>query len=438
HFKLHARAMNDKRYDPPPGRDVIGAARPRVSMPRILGYVYCTSLPVLLGAAFAANFVAMCPLHASPRSTDFIAGFVAWDGRSYADIASEGYSYSPTRMSNVAFFPLFPALGAAAAKLTGAATPLALLMVSHAALVGAFALLAVYAQARRPDAPPTATGYALLAFGLFPTTFYFRMAYSEPLFLLLALAAMLGMQRRWPAIRVALLIGLATAARPVGVALLAPFTIYLLSPPAVAAAAPPARSGLPLAVRVLAAAPLLLLACWGLAAYMAYQWRAFGEPLAFAKTQAHWGHSIAHHSWSQMAWRLLTLAPLRAVYDRADPCYWRLHPPQQAWMFNLMFANPFYFVFAIASVALGAARRWLNAREVALAAMLLAIPYVTQSDRMCMASQARFAAVVFPMYLVLGRLLESIPPPLVGAICGVSGLMLGLYSALFVSWYWCY
>ena len=171
---------------------------------------------------------------------------------------------------------------------------------------------------------------------------------------------------------------------------------------------------------------------------MAFQWRTFGDPLAFAKTQVHWGHSAAHISPWQKASRLFTLAPFRAVYDPASPCHWAQHAPHDDAVFNLMFANPLYFAFAAASIALGAWRRWLNAEEIALAVVLLAIPYLTQADRMGMASQARFASVVFPMYLVVANLLARLPPPALGVLCGVSGLLMGLYSALFVSWYWFY
>ena len=69
--------------------------------------------------------------------------------------------------------------------------------------------------------------YVLLALTLFPTAYFFRMAYSESVFLLVTLAAMLSIELGGPLLVTSLIIGTATAARPVGVALLAPFALHL-------------------------------------------------------------------------------------------------------------------------------------------------------------------------------------------------------------------
>jgi len=46
-----------------------------------------------------------------------------------------------------------------------------------------------------------------LALGLFPTTFFFRAAYSEALFLLLIVLVLYGLERAWPYLLIALIIG---------------------------------------------------------------------------------------------------------------------------------------------------------------------------------------------------------------------------------------
>jgi hypothetical protein len=89
-------------------------------------------------------------------------------------------------------------------------------------------------------------------------------------------------------------------------------------------------------------------------------------------------------------------------------------------------------------VVIGARRRWLNARELLLSAGLLLMAYGLQASRACMSSHARYASVVFPVYIVLGQLLHRAPAPLAAALLAISGLMLGIYSAMFVSWYWFY
>jgi hypothetical protein len=79
----------------------------------------------------------------------------------------------------------------------------------------------------------------------------------------------------------------------------------------------------------------------------------------------------------------------------------------------------------------GARKRWLSSCEVALAAALLFIPYVTRSYEMCMVSGARFAAVVVPTYLVLGPLLARLPRGIAVLVLVASGALLAIYSGKF-------
>jgi len=169
---------------------------------------------------------------------------------------------------------------------------------------------------------------------------------------------------------------------------------------------------------------------------MLFQWVAFDEPLAFVKTQAHWaGGSMG---FREQLIGAATLEPIRSVYDPSSRCYWGDVPPEGNLLFNLKAANPMYFLVAVALVGLGAYKRWLNGRELLLAAGLLLIPYCLQGARTGMVGHARYAAVVFPAYIVLGHLLHRAPPALAGALLAVSGLCLAIYSMMFVSWYWFY
>lgn len=384
-------------------------------------YYVLTSFVVLLGAIYGNQFVKFCDEHPSARRGDLARSLAAWDGEWYEKIASKGYSYNPDQQSPVAFYPGYPLLAAAISRFTDTRT--ALLIVSNSCLVAALVLLDRYLSA----APSELRQSVVLTAAIFPTTFYFRMAYSESLFLLLCTAAMLGMLRKWPALLIAIVIGAACGTRPLGVALLLPFLIHLW---------PEKRDGAASLRFSLLAAALLPIACWGLFAYGFYQWFKFGDSTAFLKTQQHWGQSegdpFSH------ALRLLTLAPLRSVYESRSPGYWALRPPRDAAIFNMMFANPIYFAGSVAAVVLGAWKRWLNAKEVALAAGLLLIPYVTQADRMYMASMARFASVAFPVYITIGQILVRLPGPIVGILASLSATMLAIYTALFLNWYWYY
>jgi len=421
-------------------------------------FYYMTSLIVIVAAVFAMDFVPLCRAHSGSQTrVDLVSSFATWDGEWYVRIASAGYSYDLERMSSVAFFPLYPWLAGALVHTTGMRPEWALLLVSHGALIAVFALSAAYVHRRFPKTGEDLTPWTLLALGLFPTTFYFRMAYTESIFLLVTVIALYGMERGWRPLVIALVIGLATAARTVGVALVPVFALYLWQRMAGAqlasSGAPIEETGGPSITKsgtgtdrpdrsqshfswLWQCAVWLPVCCWGLLGYMAFQWVAFGEPLAFVKTQVHWNERSLKFADQMIG--AFTLEPIRAVYDPSSPCYWGRVPPQDNLLFNLKAANPVYFLAAVALVGVGAWKRWLNARELLLSAGLLLIPYCLQASRAGMSSHARYAAVVFPMYLVLGHLLHRTPPPLAAALLAVSGLFLAIYSAMFVSWYWYY
>jgi hypothetical protein len=432
------------------------------------GFYYLTSLIVVVAAVFAVDFVPLCSEHwGSKTRVDLLSALAAWDGVWYGRIASEGYSYDPDQSSGVAFYPLYPMLAGALVLATGMRTEWALLLVSHGALLATFCLLAAYVRQRAPAAEDDLPGWTLLAFGLFPTTFFFRMAYTESLFVMLVLVVLLGMERGWRPVWIGVVIGLTTACRSVGVALVPVFALYLWQrmksdrddrelgswkmgqAPGIQASEPvpisgpspvPRPNGLwGLPVRRWLAwlahvGVLLPVCCWGLLAYISFLWFVFGEPLAFVKTQAHWNERVV--TLGDRIGGLLTLEPLRAVYDPASACYWGRIPPRGNPLFNLKAANPVYFLATVCLVGLGVWKRWLNAREVVLAVGLLGIAYWFQASRACMTSQARYASVVFPVYLVLGQLLHRAPAPLAAALLAISALLLGTYAMMFVSWYW--
>ncbi len=103
-------------------------------------------------------------------------------------------------------------------------------------------------------------------------------------------------------------------------------------------------------------------------------------------------------------------------------------------MLSLWFANPIYFVFGAVMIAVGVRKRWLNADEWLLAALLLLIPYLTQSYKGYMASMGRFTAAAFPIYIVMARIALALPPGVVVALFALCGFLLGAYAALFATW----
>ena len=357
-----------------------------------------------------------------PAAADFVGSFAAWDGYWYKQIAEVGYSYDPATQSSVAFFPGYPLLGRAIKKATGVRTEWALLAVSHFFLALSFGLLAAYVQQREAEVGTKLARHVLLAFGLFPVTCFFRMAYSESLFFFIILLALYGMQRKWPLLLLALVIGAATAVRTVGVALFVPFLVHLW------------RCSVSRKQFLLQATLLLPVATWGLATYMIFQYWEFQDCLAFVKTQTHWRHRPVVSS-SEKLESLLCLEPIWEVFSPSSPLYWRQLDHTTPILFSLTLANPLFFLLAAGLTWLGARNRWLTLEEILLAAFLLLIPYAGRGYEWGMDSAGRFSAVVFPIYMVLGRLLQRIPTLGLATCLLVSSFYLGLYSALFTTWH---
>ena len=173
------------------------------------------------------------------------------------------------------------------------------------------------------------------------------------------------------------------------------------------------------------ATPTILIGCWGLLAYAAFLYVQFGEPLSFAQTQVHWGKPAP--SLGAKIFSLMSYEPIWRIF---------LHGPTAGWsVFNWERVNPVYFVTSIVLVVFGVRRSWLNAYETWLALALFLIPYLTRAYEMNMASSARFSAVVFPVYLVIGEILARLPLVAATALLGIGAFFLGAFSALFVGGY---
>ena len=167
---------------------------------------------------------------------------------------------------------------------------------------------------------------------------------------------------------------------------------------------------------------------------MFYQWWAFGEPLAFAKTQQFWSRRPAE-PFGERVLALLAWEPVWSVYIPGMPGYWG-DIDRGVWMpFSYQLANANLFLLAIALVGAGAAKKWLTVREVLLTAGLLGIPYAMSGFRFCMGSQGRFVSVVFPIYLVLGHILCRLPVAASVAVLTLSAAYLALFSAMLAGGY---
>jgi len=348
--------------------------------------------------------------------------YANWDGQWYKKIAAQGYDYDPGSPSSVAFFPAYPLLGGGLARIAGIRPEVALLVVSNLFLICLLCLTAKYVSRRFPGPPRRLADRVLLAMALVPTSFFFRMAYSESLFLTLTVLVLYAIHRGWPLPIIAVIVGLATAARPVGVGLIPALILHIWHK------SPGARV---FAVRTTCLVPV---ACWGIAAYMAYLYAEFGDPLAFARTQSNW-RLRPPTTLGQRMLALVILEPIWSLYDPSGPAYWGKLAGASDPLFSLRAADPIYFLGAVTLVAVGAAKRWLSGCEVVTAASLLLIPYTTIGYDQYMQSMGRYSSAAFPVYIVLGHLLCRAPEPVVACLAGLSGFLLGAYTALFASWH---
>ncbi len=382
-------------------------------------YYYATGLIVLLAYIVGNDFFIDSPVRGHTFYKDRLS-FSNWDGQWYRQIADEGYSYTSSAHSNVAFFPAFPLLGSLVRRATGMNSGLALLAVSNAALLVCFTILYKYAnEVYAGDA--RAAQFALAAFGLFPTTFFFRMAYSESVFFLVLLLFLYGARRRWPLWGLAALTGLATACRPVGVALVPALFCVAWQ-----------RSGR-LAPFLKTAAWLAPTSIWGLAAYMLHLSVRFGDPFVFVRTQQNWRERIPLSLGSKL-YALATLEPVTALFNPDLRSYWATFEPGHFPLLSLHVADPFLFLAAVALVVLGYRRGWINGIEALVSMLVILIPYYTIGYETCMRSMGRYCSAAAPLYVVLGRLAWRVPGPMLSCLAAISGFMLGVYTAMFAGW----
>jgi hypothetical protein len=250
----------------------------------------------------------------------------AWfqgDSGWYYTIASQGYSYTPGQQSSIAFFPVYPLLVRGLGWLLGGDFSTAAGLLTLVCGAGVVMLFADWVRSR--VAPRTAVvAVALLL--VYPYSFFlYGSGYSDASYLLSVLGAFALLERRHYVLA-ATVGALATAGRPVGVAVAAGLVVRALEllaqdraarregvlvggPGPVGTGLPelrPDRSG-PVPFRELVRAvrlvrwrqTALLMSGAGLVAWMIYLGVRFGDPVAFATVQGSpgWDQSGGPRTW---------------------------------------------------------------------------------------------------------------------------------------------
>lgn len=380
----------------------------------------------------------------------WLIGDAAW----YQSIATGGYFYHPGQQSSIAFFPTYPMAVRGVGWLLGGDFRLAGWLVSLLAGAAAVAAFTVWVWPRLPRAAARTAVAVLL---LYPYSFFLYGAlYSDSVFLLLAIAAFLLVESRhyWTA---GLIGALATAGRPVGVAVAAGLVLRTLEQlaervgregatrvvtrnPATNLATDPGpdRESAPATDPVRRTDPTapgsgrrwpahpgwwdliravrsvrwrevgVLVSGLGLATWMVYLWTTYDDPLAFATVQAApgWNQGGGPRTWLK--------------FDYVGTLLWR--SPDLALRLT---AQALMVLLAI--LLLRRVWRLFGWGYLAYAVVVLAIPLIGTKDFM---GTGRYVLAAFPVIAAAGHVLSTTRHrwirPIVLSLFG-AGLLLATY-----------
>lgn len=277
-------------------RRTTAVARPPLALVMLAFSGLTVGLSLLVGLV-SADLERGEPMLGGPGWLD---GWYQMDSGWYHAIATVGYSYVPGQQSSIAFFPTYPM----AVRLLGAAIGDEQLAGSLLSVGCGAAFVALFARWAWSRLHREAALLAVALLLLYPYALYLYGAmYGESVFMLTALGAFLLLERRqyWLA---GLVGALATAGRPVGVAVAVGLVVGTLEQLARDRRTSTDRTGLEKAGKadgpgrptlrdLLGAVPAVrwrqagvLLSAAGLVGWCWYLWVTFGDPLAWISVQA--------------------------------------------------------------------------------------------------------------------------------------------------------
>jgi len=386
-------------------------------------------LLVVLTAVVAVVAPSAAPRHGMPylEGPTWLDGWFQFDSGWYYAIAQNGYSYVPGQQSSIAFFPTYPMVVRAVGLVVGD-VQVAGTIVTVLAGAGAAALFALWASQRLSR---TATRASVLLLLLYPYAFFLvATMYADAMFLLTVIGAFVLLERGHPW-SAGLLGALATAGRPVGIAVAVGLVVRVLEIRAegrgalapTSATTPPSGSGVRVGGRDLITSVRtlrlrdagVLLSVLGFVGWCTYLYLSFGDPLAFVTAEASpgWDQGSGPRTWFKIAY----LGQLfRGPWD-------------------LKIALTVQALFCLAAVLL-LRRVWrrFGWGYLAFCAVVLAIPLLGTKDFM---GTGRYLIAAFPVVAAAGDALASSRHvrwlrPLVLSVFAV-GLLLG--TALYARGY---
>jgi hypothetical protein len=326
--------------------------------------------------------------------------FTAWDSGWYFAIAKHGYTYAADGQTSVAFFPLYPMAMRILAWPFGAsdrALWLAGILISWSSLFVSLVILHRFTMRLFGDREVARR--AVLYLAVFPFSFFFSRVYTESLFLLTSMAAvMAAYDKRWWA--AGMLGALAALTRPNGVLVAVPLLCLVWMDRA---------DRRHLIRRILAVS----LVPGGLGLYCLFLFWLTGNPLAWLDAQRHWLYSLGHAPWEQ----LLKLVNSLVKYGPYHFFFTSRLAPYQ------------FFHGTVALILLAftpAVFRYAGAPLGMYVLVSLLVP-LTGSD---LQGIGRYASVLFPVFMVAGRLAGKLHEPLLITCVVFRTLFGGLFVLL--------
>lgn len=152
---------------------------------------------ILFVKAFLFGFAFVAFKSLSNKPCDWLEIWKRWDAIRYLGIAEHGYTTIGDEKWSLVFYPLYPWLVRTGAFLFGNYHVTAILISAIASVVAG---LLLHELARR-DFGDEVARYAVWFLLIFPTSYFLHIAYTESLFLALALGCLLAARTdRWPVV----------------------------------------------------------------------------------------------------------------------------------------------------------------------------------------------------------------------------------------------
>jgi Gpi18-like mannosyltransferase len=368
--------------------------------------VYGAVLAVLLVVSWrvTASYTEAVPPSAHFAGSWFWDGWVRYDAGWYSMIAGEGYTYVPGQQSTVAFFPAYPLLMRGLGNVIDNTT-LAGVAVTIAS--GAGAVVAFHRWCR-DRLSPSAALTAVVCLMVYPYAYYlYGAVYGDALFLLCALLAFLAFERD-QMVLAGVAGAVATGTRLVGLAVVVGLVVGVLERRRVIVRGEGWRPRVDVS-RLRPRDAGVLLSVTGLAAFSAYLWSRFDDPLLFSTVQETWGQ--------QSGWR---------TWFKYDVYLWVRREPDMFYTHGLLIQAA---LFGLVVLTIPTVARRFGLRYGAYLAALVVIPAVGSQDFQGM---GRYLLGAFPAFAVLGSLLAD-HPRVRRCVLPLSAVVLVVFTGMFAN-----